>query len=132
MNISAKITSEHQKQQITVQTNGNEKKITLPLKDSGYGSAVNGGELLLLAIALCYSNDIYREAAKMNIPVSGVEVLSNGEFGAEGEPGQNFRYNVKIVSSASAEDVEKLILATDKVAEIHNTLRKGLDVTLTA
>lgn len=130
MNISAKITSSSHHQQISVQTNDSAKSIELPIKASGFGSAVNGGELLVLALATCYCNDIYREAAKMNIEVSGVEVESMAEFGAEGEAGKNFRYQVKIVSSAPAEVIEQLIRTTDQVAEIHNTLRKGLTVNL--
>ena len=130
MNISAKITSGCDRQETVVQTNGTAKSLVLPTKPSGFGSAVNGGELLLLALATCYCNDIYREAGKKNIPVSGVEVECTGTFGAEGEPGDNFCYQVKITSEASAEAIEELIRATDRLAEVHNTLRKGVSVRL--
>ncbi|HEV9037083.1 MAG TPA: OsmC family protein [Puia sp.] len=131
MKISAKLTSTHHRQDVVVQTNDSAKSLALPTKPSGFGSAINGGELLLLALATCYCNDIYREAAKKNIPVTGVEVECTGTFGAEGEPGDNFCYNVKISSDAAAETIEKLIRATDGVAEVHNTLRKGVSVKLT-
>jgi uncharacterized OsmC-like protein len=130
MNIAAKIISEHNSQQIVVGTNGNEKMLQLPIKESGYGSAVNGGELLLLALTVCYSNDIYREASKLNIPITRIEVESKGQFGAEGQPGENFQYEVRIVSPAPPETIDHLILITDQVAEVHNTLRKGLRVSL--
>ncbi|HWB90863.1 MAG TPA: OsmC family protein [Puia sp.] len=130
MKISAKIASGRNQQEVVVQTNDAAKSIALPTKPSGFGSAVNGGELLLLALATCYCNDIYREAGKRNIPVSGVEVECTGDFGAEGEPGDNFRYQVTITSDAPAETIEELIRTTDKVAEVHNTLRKGVSVSL--
>ncbi len=94
------------------------------------GSAANGGELLALALATCFCNDIYREAAKLNMPVTNVEVTCNATFGAEGEAGGNFTYHVNISSTAPAEEINALIEHTDKVAEIHNTLRQGASVTL--
>jgi len=100
------------------------------MKIAAYGSSINGGELLLLSLATCFCNDIYREAAKKNISVSGVEVGFTGEFGGEGEPGFNFQYKAKVISTAPAEDVDALILHTDQIAEIHNTLRKGINITL--
>lgn len=130
MRISATIRSSHNHQETVVQTNDAAKAMPIAVKASGYGSAINGGELLLLALATCFCNDIYREAAKKNIPVSGVDVECTGDFGAEGEPGTNFQYKVHIDSSAPADVIEQLIRHTDQVAEVHNTLRKGLDVTL--
>jgi uncharacterized OsmC-like protein len=130
MKISAKIASGLHRHEVVVQTNDAAKSLTLPVKPSGIGSAVNGGELLLLALATCYCNDIYREAGKRNIPISGVEVECTGAFGAEGEPGDDFCYQVEITSDAPAAVVEELIRATDEVAEVHNTLRKGVSVRL--
>lgn len=132
MKISASIDSAHNHQEVRLQTNGIAKSIQLPVKATGYGSAINGGELLLLALATCYCNDIYREAGKRNISVTSVNVLFDGEFGGEGEPGSNFRYKAEVIADASAEEIADLIRHTDQVAEIHNTLRKGLAVTLTS
>ena len=102
----------------------------MPPKPNGSGSSVNGGELLLLSLATCFCNDIYREAAKMNIRVKSVEVTAMAEFGAEGEAGSNFRYMADVVADASPEDITALIEHTNNVAEIHNTLRKGVSVSL--
>lgn len=41
---------------------------------------MNGGEFLMLALATCYCNDPYREAARLNIVVENVDVEANGEF----------------------------------------------------
>jgi len=130
MKISASIKSSHNQHRTVMQTNDSAKEMTIAVKPSGYGSSINGGELLLLSLATCFCNDIYREAAKRNISVTGVEVEFTGEFGAEGEPGSNFRYTADVVADASPEAIADLISHTDRIAEIHNTLRNGLNITL--
>lgn len=131
MLMSATIKSGFNQHEVEVQTNGAAKQIHIAAKSTGYGSSINGGELLLLSLATCFCNDIYREAAKRNIAVDGVEVEVTGEFGAEGEPGYNFQYKAKMTSDAPQYEIDALIAHTDQVAEIHNTLRKGLNITLT-
>lgn len=128
--MSATIQSSHNLHETQVETNGAVKSVSIAPKPSGYGSSVNGGELLLLSLATCFCNDIYREAAKRSINVKNVEVTVNGEFGGEGEPGFNFTYSAKIDSDAPASEIEALLKHTDEVAEIHNTLRKGLAISL--
>lgn len=130
MQISATIKSSFNQIETEVKTNDSTKQVSLPFKPTGYGSAVNGGELLLLSLATCFCNDIYREAAKMNISVSEVEIIVTADFGAEGEPGTNFQYKANVTANATAEQIKALIEHTDKVAEIHNTLRKGVTVTV--
>ncbi|HEY5368850.1 MAG TPA: hypothetical protein VIJ75_07650 [Hanamia sp.] len=44
--------------------------------------------------------------------------------------GSNFTYKVNVISDASALELEDLLDSTDKIAEIHNTLRKGVEITL--
>lgn len=131
MLMSATIKSSFNQHEVEVQTNDAMKQMHIAAKSTGYGSSINGGELLLLALATCFCNDIYREAAKRNIEVEGVEVEVTGEFGAEGEPGFNFKYKAKVTSDVPQTEIEALIAHTDQVAEIHNTLRKGLNITLT-
>lgn len=130
MRISATVKSKFNQLQTTVQTNDATKNLQIAPKPNGYGSSINGGELLMLSLATCYCNDIYREAAKRNINVSNVEVEFTGEFGGEGEPGFNFKYRVHVDADASPSEIEDLIQHTDKVAEIHNTLRKGMEINL--
>jgi len=131
MLMSATVKSSFNKHDVEVQTNGAAKSMLIAAKSTGYGSSINGGELLLTALATCFCNDIYREAAKRNITVNGVEVEVTGEFGAEGEPGFNFQYKAKVDSNALQSEIDDLIVHTDQVAEIQNTLRKGLNITLT-
>lgn len=130
MKVSASIKSRFNRHETIVETNNSAKEIQIAPKPSGFGSSVNGAELLLLSLATCFCNDIYREADKRKITVSGVEVEFSGEFGAEGEPGSNFSYKARIISDAPLSEIEALIDYTDQIAEIHNTLRKGVSITL--
>lgn len=131
MKIKAKLESRLGRHHIAVQTNNVVQELTIPPKATGLGSSVNGGELLLLALATCFCNDIYREARKKNISIDAVQVDFEADFGADGDPGTNFSYKVKVTSDAPKEEIDDLIRHTDSVAEIHNTLRKGTAVTLT-
>lgn len=123
MKISARVENGENQHQVTLTTNNNSHSIVIPPKSSGFGSSANGGELLFLALATCYCNDIYREAAKQNIKVEKVEVEVDGDFGAEGEPAKNVTYKAKVVSKASEQEIRELMKHTDTVAEIQNTLR---------
>lgn len=130
MNISATIKNSGSKNEITVSTNNNENKISIPAKTNG-GSSVNGGELLFLSLANCFCNDVYCEAARRNMQINSIGVRVSGEFGKEGEPGSNIHYRVRVESSGSSQQqIEELIKYVDTVAEIHNTLRKGVSVSL--
>jgi len=130
MKITAFLSNRSQFNEVTVATNGTVKSITIPPRATGQGSSVNGGELLMLALATCFVNDIYREAAKRNIEVTEVSVEVEGVFGAEGEPGRDFEYRPIIRSNADPERIRELIRDTDAVAEVHNTLRKSVPVRL--
>ena len=130
MKISATIKNELNTNAIQVSTNDQAKSISIVPKESGYGSSVNGGELLALSLAVCFCNDIYREATKRNLTVTKVEVEVSCDFGAEGAPGTNFTYRPIIESTASKDQLKELIIHTDHIAEIHRTLRQGIDVGL--
>jgi uncharacterized OsmC-like protein len=130
MKISARVDNSLSGHLASVETNGTARSITIPAKDGGFGSGMNGGELLFLALATCYCNDIYREAAKRGLKIERVEVEVQGEFGAEGEPARNITYRAKIAGDASDEQIDDLLRHTDTVAEIQNTLRNGAQVTL--
>jgi len=130
MKITARVDNSRAGHIAAVETNGNGKSIPIPPKDGGLGSGVNGGELLFLALATCYCNDIYREAGKRGLKIERVEVEVQGEFGGEGEPARNITYTAKVAGDVSEEQIRELLRHTDAVAEIHNTLRNGTQVTL--
>lgn len=131
MIVSASLKNTTSENTITVSTDNNEKQISIPGKLKGGGSSVNGGELMALSLATCFCNDIYREAARRKINIRSVEVDVSGEFGKEGEPASNITYEVKIDSpDHSDQEIMALIQHVDRIAEIHNTLRKGVNVLL--
>jgi organic hydroperoxide reductase OsmC/OhrA len=131
MRISARILSSRGRHDITLATNAQAHSIRIAPKAAGLGSTANGGELLFLALATCYCNDIYREAAKRRIDVEQVEIEVAGEFGAEGEPARNVTYGARVRARASDQAIRELMSHTDQVAEVQNTLRTGASVTLT-
>src|SRR5215470_1630483 len=129
--ISAQAINYKGNHQVVLKTNDSEHAITISPKADGFGSSVNGGELLFLALATCYCNDIYREAAKKNMVVKRVEVEVTGEFGdAPGSSAANIVYSATVEAEASDEEIEALMRHTDTVAEIQNTLRRTSNVTL--
>lgn len=130
MKITAKLSNRFNSHRITVNNGEIEKQLPITGKAKAYGSSVNGGELLMAALATCFCNDVYREALKQGIAITAVNVEVSGEFSAEGEAGTNFVYSAKLEGNASEEELSKLITYTDTVSEIQNTLRKGVAITL--
>jgi organic hydroperoxide reductase OsmC/OhrA len=130
MKVSAKVQNSEGQHHVTLRTNDNVHSLAIPPKPTGFGSSANGGELLFLALATCYCNDIYREAAKRGLKVEHVEVEVEGEFGAEGEPARNVSYRAKVAAQASEAQIRELMSQTDRVAEIQNTLRLETPVIL--
>lgn len=128
MKISARVENQEGRHQVTLITNDRIHSLNIPPRSTGFGSSANGGELLFLALATCYCNDIYREAAKRGIPVEQVQVDVEGEFGAEGEPAQNVSYRARIRAQVPQEEIRALAEHTDRMAEIQNTLRAGRPV----
>jgi uncharacterized OsmC-like protein len=116
---------------IKLSTGGESHAIEINTQEGGIGSKARGGELLFLAIAACYINDIYREAKGRNIEVEAVEVTVDGDF--EGSPGsiaENVKYSAKVTANASEGAILDLIKHTDTVAEIPNSLRSATKVEL--
>ena len=130
MKISARVANSLGDHHAEVTSNDSSQTLTIPPKATGFGSSANGGELLFLALATCYCNDIYREAGKRGIEVERVEVEVDGEFGGVGGPARWINYRAKVVASATEAEIADLMRQTDTVAEIQNTLRLGIPVTL--
>ena len=128
MQIKAHVENEYQRHTVELRTNGSQHSLSVAPRANGFGSSANGAELLCLAAATCYCNDIYREAEKRSMVVVRVEVEVRAEFGAAGEPAKSLRYQAKVAARASESDIRALMLHTDQVAEIQNTLRRGMDV----
>lgn len=128
MQISATVRSAAAAHEVSVRTDGGMRALAIPPKPGGRGSAVNGGELLMLALATCYCNDLYREAERLRIPLDSVEVEASASFPGVGLAATDIRYRARIASTASDAEVAELLRRTDAVAEVHNTLRSGVPV----
>jgi organic hydroperoxide reductase OsmC/OhrA len=130
MIISARVANTEGKHTVSLRKANQNHSLQIPPKSEGLGSSVSGGELLFLALATCYCNDIYREAKKRGISVQSVEVEVQGEFGSEGGGAKNISYGASVAAEATRDEILNLIRHTDQVAEIHNTVRSGCPVVL--
>ena len=130
MKISAIVRNAQTQHEVVVSSGGDSQVLPVPAKAVGRGSAVNGGEFLMLALATCYCNDLYREAARLGIAIDSVEVEAEAEFPGVGLAAIDIRYRARVASSAAIDEIAKLLRQTDAVAEIHNTIRAGAPVVL--
>ena len=130
MLVRARVENRRDHHGVTLSTDGAARDLAIAPKQTGFGSSANGGELLALAVATCYCNDVYREAKAEGIEIRGVEVEAVAEFGGVGEPARMIRYSAWILTDAGEERARPRAECTDSVAEIHNTLRLGISVQL--
>lgn len=129
MEISAKVVNAPGTHVATVCTDGRSQSIAVTARPSG-GSGVNGGEFLMLALATCYCNDLYREAKRLGIMLEKVQVEATATFAGIGLAASDVRYRASVASAAPSEAIARLLRETDAVAEIHNTIRSGVPVQL--
>ena len=130
MHISATVRNARGAHHVRVATGSAARSLSIPAREGGYGSGINGGEFLMLALATCYCNDLYREAERLGVSVESVEVEANADFEGVGLAARNIQYRARVVSDASEADVARLLRETDAVAEVHNTIRAGAAVSL--
>src|ERR1043165_1909410 len=83
----------------------------------GRGRGFNGGQLLYAAIAGCYSNDLYREAATLGITLSRVMITVDGDFPKRGEPSTPITVDIEVEGVASDDRLRELIGLVDTIAE---------------
>jgi organic hydroperoxide reductase OsmC/OhrA len=130
MKITAQVRNDAASHDVSVASGGQWQALAVPAKSGGRGSAVSGGEFLMLALATCYCNDLHREAARLGMTLDVVEVEAEADFDGVGMAAANVRYRARVHSQATAEQIAQLLRETDAVAEVHNTLRAGVEVTL--
>ena len=80
MRITARVRNARDDHRVVVATDGRSQALAVAAKPTGPGSAVNGGEFLMLALATCYCNDLVREAARKGIAIDVVEVEAQADF----------------------------------------------------
>jgi organic hydroperoxide reductase OsmC/OhrA len=103
-----------------------------PVAAGGGGLGFNGGQLLYLSIAACWSNDLYREAATMGIELDAVEITVDGDFPARGSGSTPITVDVAVRSAAPEERIRELIAEVERVAEIPRAIREGPPIEVTA
>lgn len=103
-----------------------------PSAAGGGGLGFNGGQLLYLSIAACWSNDLYREAATMGIELAGVEVTVDGDFPARGSGSTPITVDLVVRSTAPEDRVRELIAEVERVAEIPRSIRDGAPIEVKA
>ncbi|MBK0392331.1 OsmC family protein [Ramlibacter algicola] len=130
MKISARVRNHGNGHEVQVCTGDTTQPLAISAKVSGRGSSVNGGELLMAALATCYCNDLYREAQRLGIAIEAVEVEAAAEFIDRGLSASNVTYRARVQSPEPADRIEQLLRETDAVAEVHNTLRAQVPVQL--
>ena len=96
-----------------------------PTAAGGGGLGFNGGQLLYMSIAACWSNDLYREAATMGIDLDGVEITVDGDFPSRGSGSTPITVDVIVRSEAPEAKVRELIAEVERVAEIPRAIREG-------
>lgn len=128
MEISARVRNTSNEHAVRVSTAGRDQSLLVPGKTDGRGSSVNGGEFLMAALATCYCNDLYREAHRLGIEISGCEVTTTAQFDGVGLAARSITYSARVESQATQEEIERLLSETDRLAEVHNTLRAGCPV----
>jgi putative redox protein len=101
-----------------------------PVAGGGGGLGFNGGQLLYAAIAACFSNDLYREAATLGISLSRVAVTVDGDFPARGRPSTPISVDVELEGDAPIERLDELLTLVDGLAEIPNSIRGTTPVEL--
>jgi uncharacterized OsmC-like protein len=99
-----------------------------PTAAGGGGLGFNGGQLLYMSIAACWSNDLYREAATMGIELDGVEITVDGDFPARGSGSTPISVDVTVRSSAPEERIRELIAEVERIAEIPRAIRDATPI----
>jgi uncharacterized OsmC-like protein len=130
MKIAARLSNIPSGHSVEVETEGRKQSIAIARKSVGRGSSINGGELLFAALATCFCDDLYREAAKRGIDVQDIKVEVTGTFGNPGDPARDISYRVQVRAEPPKATIDDLIRTADSLTEIQNTLRAGCAVRL--
>ena len=101
-----------------------------PAAAGGGGLGFNGGQLLYLAIAACYSNDLYREGATRGITLRRVAVSVDGDFPGRGAASTPIAVDVELDGDAPEAELHALLDEVDSIAEVPRSLRGTTPVEL--
>jgi uncharacterized OsmC-like protein len=103
-----------------------------PVAAGGGGLGFNGGQLLYLSVAACWSNDLYREAATMGITLHGVEITVDGDFPERGSASTPITVSVDVRGNAPEARLRELVAEVERVAEIPRTIGESSTISVQA
>ena len=132
MRFAARVHNSEGEHRAEVSAGSHQASLSIAARPSGFGSSVSGAELLMLALATCYCNDVYREASRTGIQVTEVEVECAADFAAEGASASDVVFTARISANADEELIRELAARADSLAEIQNTVRAAVPVRLGA
>lgn len=101
-----------------------------PAEAGGRGLGFNGGQLLYLAVAACWSNDLYREAATRGIRLTRVRIAVDGGFSGRGAASDPIVVDIEVEGDATEAELQALVDEVDAIAEIPRSIREGTPVTV--
>jgi organic hydroperoxide reductase OsmC/OhrA len=101
-----------------------------PVEMGGGGLGFNGGQLLNLAIAACISNDLFREAARLGVPLRRVRITAHSDYGGSPVVSGPIDYEVEVDGDGPPERLAELVALVDRIGEIPNSVRGGTEVRL--
>jgi uncharacterized OsmC-like protein len=105
----------------------------------GSGAQACSGDMLLQALVACAGVTLATVATSLGIRIQDANLTAQGEFDPRGTLGvskdapvglRNIRLTVSLDSDASAEQKAKLIELTERYCVVYQTLRNGVDVSL--
>lgn len=101
-----------------------------PAEAGGRGLGFNGGQLLYLAVAACWSNDLYREAATRGIRLTRVRIAVDGGFSGRGAASDPIVVDIEVEGDATEAELQALVDEVDAIAEIPRSIAEGTPVTV--
>lgn len=90
-------------------------------------ASFTGAHLLHLSVAACVLNDLHREADGRGVPLDGVLVEAEGDFGDDWSS-TGITYRVEVDSPADPSGIADLKALVDQIAEIPRAVRAGTTV----
>lgn len=97
-----------------------------PPKGLGY----SGGDLFMLALAGCFTNDVIGEASRRGLKLNRVDVDIEVDWGAKDACAESIGFSTNVEADASQKDITDLIQWADNDSTISRTVRTGMPFTV--
>jgi uncharacterized OsmC-like protein len=100
-------------------------RVDQPLGEGGGGGAPHPGQLMRASLGACLAMGYRLWAARLDVPIEGVEVQVQAEFDARGQAGvaddvpvgwQRLRFDVTVESAAAEADVRRVVETADRLS----------------